>query len=100
LVYQTEKTLREIGDKVPAADRSTIEQTIEDLKRAKDSDDTAQIKQLTEQLQQASYAIGQQMYAQQEAAQQAAGGYPDPEQPPHGDNAGDEQVVEGEFEEV
>ena len=42
-----------------------IEQTIEDLKQAKEGDDAARIRQLIEQLQQASYAIGQQMYAQQ-----------------------------------
>ena len=50
--------------------RSTIERTIDDLKVAKEGDDTARIKQLTEQLQQASYAIGQQMYAQQAATEQ------------------------------
>jgi molecular chaperone DnaK len=95
LVYQMEKTLRELGDKVPASDRSTIEQTIEDLKQAKDGEDTARIRQLIEQLQQASYAIGQQMYAQE---QQAAGA-PGPEQPPDAGPAG-EDFVEGEFREV
>jgi molecular chaperone DnaK len=96
IVYQTEKTLRELGDKVPADDRSTIEQTMEELKRAKDGDDTARIRQLIEQLQQASYAIGQQMYAQQ---QQAADG-PDPEQPPHEARPEGEDFVEGDFREV
>ncbi|MCK4452516.1 MAG: Hsp70 family protein, partial [Anaerolineae bacterium] len=62
LIYQMEKTLRELGDKVSASDRECIEQSIEDLKRAKDGDDTARIRQLIEQVQQASYAIGQQMY--------------------------------------
>jgi molecular chaperone DnaK len=109
LIYQTEKTLGELNGQVPEADRATIQQTIEDLKRVKDSDDTARIQQLTEQLQQASYAIGQQMYAQQAAAQQAAAGEPgagfDPGQAPFqggfetgGDN-GDE-FVDGEFREV
>ncbi len=97
LIYQTEKVLRELGDKVPASDRSTIERTIEDLKQAKDGDDINRIKQLIEQLQQASYAIGQQMYAQQQAAagpQAGAGG-------PTGYGAPEEEgVVEGEFREV
>jgi molecular chaperone DnaK len=105
LIYQMEKMLRDLGDKVSASDRGRIESTVEDLKRAKEGDDTARIRQLIEQLQQASYAIGQQMYAQQaadaQAQQQAAAGGPPPrygaESPPGG---GDEEVVEGEFHEV
>jgi molecular chaperone DnaK len=106
LIYQMEKTLRDLGDQVSASDRGRIEQVIEDLKRAKDGDDAARIRQLIEQLQQASYAIGQQMYAQQTAAQQAAaqqgaggpqseyGAGPTPPPP------GGEDVVEGEFQEM
>ncbi len=101
LIYQTEKSLRELGDKVPADDRSTIEQNIEELKRAKDGDDTARIKKLIEQLQQASYAIGQQMYAQQQAgAQQAANGGPGPGESPFGTGSTGEDFVEGDFREV
>jgi molecular chaperone DnaK len=99
LIYQSEKTLRDLGDKVPADDRSKIEATIEDLKRAKDSDDVARIRQLIEQLQQASYAIGQQMYAQQAAGQQAPGGPGVGQQPGNGGDKGDD-YVEGEFHEV
>ncbi len=109
LIYQMEKTLRELGDQVSASDRGRIEGIIEDLKRAKDGDDAARIRQLIEQLQQASYAIGQQMYAQQTAAQEAAGG---PQAgpggfdagpsgaPPSGNGRSEEEVVEGEFHEV
>jgi molecular chaperone DnaK len=105
LIYQTEKVLREMGDQVPANDRATIEGTLEELRQAKNGDDTARIRQLTEQLQQATYAIGQQMYAQQQA-----GGGPfagDPGQPagpgrPGGRNGGgdDDDVVDAEFREV
>jgi molecular chaperone DnaK len=99
LIYQSEKTLRELGDKVPAGDRSKIEQTIEDLKQAKDGDDVGRIQRLIEQLQQASYAIGQQMYAQQQAAGPGQAGGPGPQQRPG--NGGDgEDYVEGEFHEV
>lgn len=94
IIYQTEKSLRDLGDKVPAGDRSTIEQTIEDLKKAKEGEDVNRIRQLIEQLQQASYAIGQQMYAQEQ--QSAPGGQPGPS--PQG-GAG-EEFVEGEFREV
>jgi molecular chaperone DnaK len=107
LIYQTEKSMQELGDQVPASDRATIEATIEDLKRAKDGDDMDRIRQLTEQLQQASYAIGQQMYAQQAGAQpgtQDPGGYQAPGgngsgPEPYGEPEG-EEFVEGEFREV
>ena len=108
LIYQMEKTLRDMGDKVSASDRGRVESTMEDLKQAKNGDDTARIRQLIEQLQQASYAIGQQMYAEQEAAQQQAAGGPPPGSnggPSAGRGAGptpgaEEEVVEGEFHEV
>ena len=99
LVYQMEKSLRDLGDKVSASDRQRIEDVIEELKQAKDSDDKARIERLIDQLQQASQAIGQAMYAQQ----QAAGGGPQaapgagPQARPGG---GEEEVVEGEFHEV
>jgi molecular chaperone DnaK len=111
LIYQMEKMLRDLGDKVSASDRERIESIVGDLKQVKDGDDAARIKQLIEQLQQASYAIGQQMYAQQTGAQQAAAqpqgatGGPQPggyTAGPGGDSSGqgDEEVVEGEFQEV
>jgi molecular chaperone DnaK len=108
LIYQMEKMLRDLGDKVSASDRGRIEGIVEDLKKAKEGDDAARIKQLIEQLQQASYAIGQQMYAQQGAAGgPQAGGYQGtpggnggaPGYDP-GAHSGEEEVVEGEFSEV
>ncbi len=105
MIYQLEKTLRELGDKVSASDRGRVEGIIEDLKQAKEGDDASRIRSLIEQLQQASQAIGQQMYAQQQAAggpqagpAGAAGPTPGGQQPQGG--AGDEDVVEGEFHEV
>jgi molecular chaperone DnaK len=105
LIYQMEKSLRELGDQVSASDRGRIEGIIEDLKQAKDTDDKNRIESLIEQLQQASQAIGQAMYAQQQAAAggaqagpgagpQAGGGAG-----PNGDEE-EEEVVEGEFHEV
>ncbi len=102
LIYQTEKTLGELDGQVPEPDRATIQQTIEDLKRVKDGDDASRIQELTEQLQQASYAIGQQVYAQQAAAQQAGGDF-DPGQAPNGPSSGTndgDEFVDGEFREV
>ncbi len=100
LVYQMEKTLRELGDQVSASDRNRIESLIEDLKQAKDGEDKNRIDSLIEQLQQASQAIGQAMYAQQQA--QAEGAQAGPGGGPQAEPAEDEEedVVEGEFHEV
>ena len=107
LIYQTEKALRDLGDKVPANDRATIERTIEELNAAKKGDDTARIRQLTEQLQQASYAIGQQAYAAQQAGTQQAGaqqpGYGQPGYGPGGGGSGSgspEDIIDGDFSEA
>ncbi|NLE76859.1 MAG: molecular chaperone DnaK, partial [Chloroflexi bacterium] len=91
----TEKLLKELGDKVPPTDRGTIEQSVQELKRAKDGNDTAKIRELIEQLKQASYALGQQVYAQQQTA--GGAGSPQPDRPASG---GDDDVVEGEFREA
>jgi molecular chaperone DnaK len=105
-VYQTEKALRELGDKVPESDRRNIEAKIEELKQALNSDDVGRIRQLSEEIQQASYALGQQMYAQQQAPGAGAGGAPgfDPTGgAPNGGNGrstSDEDVIEGEFTEA
>ncbi|MGD8850262.1 MAG: Hsp70 family protein, partial [Anaerolineales bacterium] len=95
LSYQAEKALRELGDKVPENDRKQIEEKIEALRQAKDGDDLAEIKRLTEEVQQASYALSQQMYAQEGPAQEQT---PGAAAPGEGDEEGD--VVEGEFREA
>jgi len=103
LAYQTEKTLNELGDKIPADERQNIQSKIEGLQEALKSEDTAQIKQLTDDLQNAFYAISQQMYAQEQAqeaaAGQAAGGNghsPGAESEPEDEG----EVIEGEFQDV
>ena len=91
LVYQTEKTLRELGDKVPGAEAQNIQGKIDELKSAAQSDDINRIKRASEQVEQAFHALSQQLYAQ---------GQPQPETPggpaPH--NNGDD-VIEGEVRE-
>ncbi|NIM93593.1 MAG: molecular chaperone DnaK [Anaerolineales bacterium] len=94
LAYQAEKALKELGEKVPASDRQSIEAKIGELREALQGDDIARIKQLTEEVQQASYALSQQMYAQQAAPE---GEGPQTEGGP-GQEEGD--VVEGEFREA
>lgn len=73
MIYQTEKTLKEMGDKVNAADKQRIEDAVATLKKAIEGGDTADIKSKTEALQQAAYKIAEEMYKQQGAAAGAAG---------------------------
>jgi molecular chaperone DnaK len=94
LMYATEKSLKELGDKVPATDRERIEQTVSELREAIQGEDVNRIKQLVEQLQQASNALAQQMYQQQ--APDGNGSGPQGAKP--GDS--DEDVVEGEYRQV
>ncbi len=95
LAYQAEKALRELGDKVPEADRKRIEEKIAEVREAMQGEDIERIKRLTEELQQASYALSQQLYAQQQQASATDGGTAAPET---GEEEGD--VVEGEFREA
>ncbi|RUA18367.1 MAG: molecular chaperone DnaK [Clostridia bacterium] len=98
-VYATEKMLKDLGDKVPATEKGQIENLITELKSAMEGEDADRIRTLTEQLQQASHALSQQLYSQQAAESapgadggSAAGTEPGPD--------GDEEVVEGDFREV
>ena len=68
LVYQTEKTLKEIGDKIYDADKQKIEDAAAELKKAIESNNTDEIKAKTEALKQASYKMAEEMYKQQGAA--------------------------------
>ncbi len=96
LVYVTEKTLHDLGDKVPTNDRATVEELVEELKGVKDTSDLARIRSVTERLQQATNALAQQMYSQpgENGAGPQAGG----PQGPSG--SADDDVVEGEYRTV
>jgi len=72
MIYQTEKALKDMGDKVNGADKQKIEDAIAALKQALQGGDAADIKAKTEALQQASYKIAEELYKQQ-GAQAGAG---------------------------
>ncbi len=74
LIYQSEKQLGELGDKVGAEDKAKVEQFTAQLKEAVAKDDTATIKTVLEQLQQALYAAGAAVYQNAGAADGAPGG--------------------------
>ncbi|AEE16921.1 molecular chaperone DnaK [Treponema brennaborense] len=73
LVYATEKSVKELGDKVSAADKQKIEDAVAALKQALGGDDVEAIKAKTEELKQASYKIAEEVYKQQQAAGGTAG---------------------------
>ncbi len=64
MVYQAEKTLGEMGDKIPADDKNKVQSGIDKLKEALKGNDTAAIKAATEELQQAFYAVSEKLYQQ------------------------------------
>ncbi len=69
LIFQSEKTLAEIGDKLPESDLSDVKAGIEKLKETVKGNDTEAIKRDTEALQQAFYAVSEKLYKQSGAAQ-------------------------------
>lgn len=73
LAYQAEKQLNDLGDKVPADDRTKVEGMVKDLRDAISKEDDEQIKRLMPELQQTLYAIGSNLY-QQAGAGSAPGG--------------------------
>ena len=68
MIYQTEKTLKEMGDKISAADKQAIEDALAALKREKESGSVESIKAKTEELKQASYKVAEEMYKAQAAS--------------------------------
>jgi molecular chaperone DnaK len=98
LINETEKNIKEHGDKVDEADKKKIEQDIEALKKVKDSDDTEIIKSKTEELVQSSLKLGEAIYKQNP---QGEAPQPDPSgSEPSSDKKNDDKVVDAEFEEV
>ncbi len=101
MIYQTEKTVKELGDKADSSLKSTIEDAISRLKKAVEGEDAAEIRRLSEELTQSSHKLAEAMYQQasQSGAQQPG---PDPGQEntaQQGPNP-DDDVVDADFEEV
>ena len=100
LIYSTEKSIKDLGDKVDEAIKKQAEEAIEPLRKAMEGEDPEEINRLSEALTQASHKLAEAMYQQasQEGAAGAEGG-------PQGDpqaGAGNQQddVVDADFEEV
>jgi molecular chaperone DnaK len=100
LIYSTEKSIKDLGDKVDSETKSKVENAIEPLKKAMEGEDAAEIKRLSEELTQESHKLAEAMYKQ---ASQEAGPQPEADQA-NTDHPGaatpDDDVVDADFEEV
>jgi molecular chaperone DnaK len=86
-IYQTEKTIREVGDKVPADVKKSIDEKIVAVKAAKDGNDVAVLKKALDELSDTIQKIGAELYKNQTP----------PNAPPSGDDKKDDGAVEGEI---
>ncbi len=97
LVYQTEKQLGELGDKVDASARAKVEEKSKALKEATTKEDYESMKKLLEELQQELYAIGSSVYQQPGNQPPAPGG---PESNESNDKGSNDDVIDADFTET
>ena len=101
LIYSTEKSMGELGDKLPEEDKSKITACIDQLKKSLEQDDLEAIKSDTEALVQASHKMAEQLYSQQAQQPPPEGG---PEatdaEPNKDDKSSDDDIVDADYEEV
>jgi molecular chaperone DnaK len=103
LIYSTDKSIKELGDKVDADTKSKIETASESLKKAMEGEDTEEIKRLSEELTQVSHKLAEAMYQQasQAQGQPGEGAGPGAEDFANQNTASqDDDVVDADFEEV
>jgi molecular chaperone DnaK len=99
LIYQTEKTLKDLGDKVSAEDKANIETELNHLKEVVKGDDTEAIKAASEKLSQAFYAVSQKMYQQNPGAA-GPGGFDPNAAGPNAGGAGQDDVYDADYKVV
>jgi molecular chaperone DnaK len=102
LIYATEKSIKDLGEKVDASTKSNIESAIDNLKRSMEGSDAGEIRRLSEELTQASHKLAEAMYQQASGAsgaQQGAGGQAGAAGS-EGRGPTDDDVVDADFEEV
>ena len=97
MIHSVRKSLKEMGDKIDAADKTKIDQAITDLEAVLKIDDKAEIEAKTQVLTEASHKLAEQMYAQAQAGATADTATADETQDRGADNG---NVVDAEFEEV
>jgi molecular chaperone DnaK len=104
LIYSTEKSLKEVGDKLEAGARAEAENALTELKRVSDNGTAEEIKAATERLQQASYKMAEALYqktgAGAEGAQQPGGNGASGEHHEEPSHAHGDDVIDAEFKEA
>ena len=101
LVFQTEKTLGELGDKVTADEKAAVEGKLNELKEAIKSGNVDEIKAKQDEVQKAFYPIAEKMYKEAGAQQAQQGQQPQQDQYNAGQqSANDDGVVDADFKEV
>lgn len=95
LVYATEKSLKEFGDKIGPSDRATIEAKINDLKQAMKDKNMASVKSGVEELTKASHKLAEEVYKKTAGAQKGAGAGPGPRQEAPQEAPGEEKPAGG-----
>jgi molecular chaperone DnaK len=102
LIYTTEKSIRDLGDKLDDATKSDIEAKIESLKKVLETEDPAAIKKATEELGQASHKLAEQLYSQQAQGGEAEAGAGPEQAQGQAETGGseDEDVVDADYTEV
>ena len=101
LVFQTEKTLSELGDKVDAGKKAEVESKLNELKEALKGTDIEAIKAKQDEVQKAFYAISEELYKNAQAAQAAQGGAaPGADAGAANNGKPDDGVVDADFKEV
>ena len=98
LIYTTEKTIKEHGDAIDAAEKQSIEDAIAKVKREMEGSDAQAIKNSCEELSQSSHKLAEAMYAK--ASQAGGPDSPGPESAESAQGPPDEDVVDADFEEV
>jgi len=100
LIYSTEKSIKELGDKLDESTRSNINQAVENLRKAMEGEDTQEIKRLADELTQASHKLAETMYSQAAQGGGQAGGGGEAAYGGGAPGGKDEDVVDADFEEV
>lgn len=97
LIYQAEKTLKELGDKADAAKTDAIKEKIAALKEAMNSGDVDKIKAASEELTKPLYELSGEMYKDAAARQEAEQAQQQSAEKPEKEGAGDEKVVDADY---
>ncbi len=100
LIYSTEKSIKELGDKVDSETKTKIEEASSALKKAMEGEDTEEIKRFSEEMTQVSHKLAEAMYQRASAADQQATGADAGSGDQAGGAAPEEDVVDADFEEV